>query len=158
MEDPEDTQKSDEVEVTPVPEVLKSVDHPSGFILQGMSGVTLKSGIQFSLTAGRPLYTGNLPVSLTYKLSSGITKSLDMKKYQKYVFSEDISAAIVSGKAYILTQNNSDRLTYSDDFIGMPLLVGSHIINTDGGFSLYNPSLDRITDIPSNEEYRSVSL
>ncbi len=117
--------------MTAIPEVLQSVDHPSGFILQGMSGVPLKSGTNFTLTAGRPIYTGNTAVRLTYTLSSGVSQSLDMKKYQKYVFTGDISASIVSGKAYILTQSSSDRLVYSDDFIGMPILPGTHIINTD---------------------------
>lgn len=119
--------------------------------------ISLKSGTQFTLTAGRGLYTGSVPATLDYTLASGTKKTLQMKPYQKYVFSENISG-MLSGKIYVLSSNPSNRISYTDDLIGMPILPGSRLINPDGRIQLYNARLQNVSQISAGEEYRSISL
>ncbi len=109
--------------MTPVSHALLRVEGDGeGFLLEGMRVSTIRSGIPFSLTAGRPLYTGNTAPTLSYSTSTGVPLSISLEKFRKYVFRETLSGSLSSGRAYILTPSLSEKLSYSDDMIGMPLL------------------------------------
>lgn len=126
-------------------------------MLEGMKVSLVRSGVPFSLSAGRPLYTGNTAPTLSYSSSTGALTSLSLEKFRKYVFKETLSGSLSSGKAYILTPSLSEKLPYSDDMIGMPLLGDTKIISPSK-VTLFLPDTNMSYTIPPSTEYRHVDL
>jgi hypothetical protein len=146
-------------ERTPVARVLQKVSGADTreFSLVGMQATTLSSSQPFSLTAGRPLYTGNSAPTLSYS-SGGTPVILELEKYQKYVFRSNISGTISSGRAYILTPSSTEKLAYRDDMIGMPLLADTRIISGGATVDIYEPASEKSSKISPDTLYRIVPL
>lgn len=90
----------------------------------------LESGQAFSLSAGRPLYTGNSVSTLIYtKNGSEEEESLTLERFTRYTFDDTLSGSIISGKVYVLTPSGTERLEYDASMKGMPLIPGTRIIH-----------------------------
>ena len=144
---------------SPVLRSLESVSSASGFILEGMKVAILQSGQPFSLSSGRALYTGNSQPTLKYStLSDPAEKSISLERFTRYTFVGSLSGTVMSGKAYILTPSGSQKLEYSDDMIGMPLLPDTRITDPSGTVVVYDPLTLGTVSVSPNTEYRHVSL
>jgi hypothetical protein len=138
---------------------LEEVSAPDGFILEGMKVVTLRAGQSFTLASGRPLYTGNQDVELDVRYASqtGSTR-VSVERFMQSTFPEDISVTIRSGKIYILTPSGTEKISYTEDMRGMPLLPGIRILHSQGSVSIYEPKRSTSTVILPGSEYRHISL
>lgn len=144
---------------TPVLRSLESVSSPAGFVLEGMKVDLLEQGQIFSLSAGRPIYTGNSASSISYTdttSDTGVTLSLD--RFTRYVFPDTLSGTVESGKLYVLTPSGSEKLDYSDDMRGMPLLPDTRIIHPNGTVVIYDPIEESSTALLPGTEFRHLSL
>lgn len=145
--------------VSPVNRSLENVSSPDGFFLEGMKVATLLSGQDFSLSAGRPLYTGNSRVSLKYTdIDTDKEETLALEKFNRYTFPATLSGSITSGKAYILTPSGSEKISYTDDMRGMPLLPDTRIYHPNGSVVIYDPITKRSNALLPNTEYRHLDL
>jgi hypothetical protein len=144
---------------SPVRRSLENVSSPGGFILEGMKVSTLTSSQPFSLSAGRAVYTGNARVTLEYTLPWVDTpKTLSLEKFERYTFPMDLSGSIRNGKLYVLNSAGSEKLSYTDDMIGMPLLPGTRLYHPNGSIVIYDPLTKRSDAILPNTEYRHLDL
>ena len=145
--------------VSPVNRSLEDVSAPDGFILEGMKVSTLLSGQDFSLSAGRALYIGNSSVALKYtNVDSDKEETLALAKFNRYTFPSTLSGSITSGKAYVLTPAGSEKISYTDDMRGMPLLPGTRIYHPNGSVVIYDPITKRSDALLPNTEYRHLDL
>ncbi len=79
---------------------------------------------------------------------TGEQKTYTLDRFAKYVFPDTLSGSISAGRAYVLTPSGTEKLSFTNDMIGMPLLPGTRIIDTASSIRVFNP-LDNIsTDIP----------
>lgn len=144
---------------SPVTRSLESAVVGNDFVLEGMKVTTLLSGQPFGLSTGRPLYTGNSPVVLSVTLAStNEQKDYTLDRFTKFVFPDTLSGSITSGRAYILTPSGTEKLSYTNDMLGMPLLPGTRVIDSSNPLSIYNPIENISTQIPVGTEYRHVGL
>lgn len=124
-----------------------------------MKVAILQSGQPFSLSSGRALYTGNSRPILRYTTTSdAVEKDISLERFTRYIFADSLSGTVMSGKAYILTPSGSQKLSYSDDIIGMPLLPETRITDTSGIVRIYDPLTTETVSVLPNTEYRHISL
>jgi len=113
----------------------------------------------FSLSAGRPIYTGNASSTLRYTDPLTATeKTLSLERFKRYIFSDALSGSVVSGKLYVLSPSGSEKLAYIDDMRGMPLLPESRILHPEGEVIIYSPQVGTSLTLSRNTEYRHISL
>jgi hypothetical protein len=144
---------------SPIRRSLEDVSSPDGFILEGMKVSTLLPGQQFSLSAGRALYTGNSSASLEYMSPvDDSMKTLSLERFEQYTFPISLSWSIKSGKLYVLTPSGWEKLPYSDDMRGMPLLPNIRIYHPNGSVVIYDPLSQKSDAILPNTEYRHLDL
>ena len=147
------------VAITPVDRVLGSVSgDPTGFLLQGQKVAIIQPQQTFTLTAERPIYTGKSQTRLIYDTATETGVVLQLKPWTKYVFNTSISGNISKGKLYTFQSSSSEKITYSDDLIGMPLLDGMKVQHTDGSFSVYNTRSKESTFLEKNAVYQYHTL
>lgn len=145
--------------VSSVNRSLENVSSPDGFFLEGMKVAMLLSGQDFSLSAGRALYTGNSPVALKYtNIVTGKAETLELEKFNRYTFPNTLSGSVASGKAYVLTPAGSEKIAYTDDMRGMPLLPSTRIYHPNGSVVIYDPITKRSDALLPNTEYRHLDL
>ena len=150
---------TDSMSVTPVDQVLGGVSgDPTGFVLQGQKVSIIYPGESFTLTAGRPIYTGKSQTRLVYDTATETGVVLQLKPWTKYVFHSSISGNVSQGKLYTFQSSSSERVVYSDDLIGMPLLDGMKVQNTAGSFSVYNTRSKESTILEENALYQYQTL
>lgn len=107
----------------PVTRSLESVSRGEDFTLEGMKVSTIVRAAPFRLSSGRPLYTGNRAARLDVILEgTRESRTYELEPFQKYTFSDALSGALSSGRAYVLTPSGTEKLPFSEDMIGMPLL------------------------------------
>jgi hypothetical protein len=89
----------------------------------------LTGAMDFVLSPGRTLYTGNRPVTIRY--STGTTTTQIEKKldaHRGYSFDDLANVSMDEGTLYIVYPSIvTERYPYSDALIGMPILPGMHI-------------------------------
>ena len=144
--------------VTPVNRVLEDVSSPEWFFLEGMKVSTLLTWQEFSLSAGRALYTGNSVASLKFSTNNEWEKIISLDKFQRYTFTGTLVGSVVSGKAYVLTPAWSEKISYSDDMRGMPLLPDTRIYHPNGSVVIFDPITNRSDALLPNTEYRHLDL
>lgn len=145
--------------VTPVLRSLEDVSVSSGFVLEGMKSSILPTGSDFSLSSGRAIYTGNGAASLNYvDPTTGETRTKNLERFQRYTFSESLSGIITTGKVYVLTPSVSERIEYTDDMRGMPLLPGVRLMSTIGEVRVYDPLMRTSLSIRPWVEYRHIGI
>jgi hypothetical protein len=145
--------------VSPVGRSLQEVSSPDGFTLEGMKVSTLNSWQDFSLSAWRALYTGNSVATLNYTTSSSDeSKTLSLEKFQRYTFPETLSGSVISGKAYVLTPSGTEKIAYTDDMRGMPLLPDTRIYHPNGSVVIYDPITQKSDALLPNTDYQHLDL
>lgn len=80
--------------------------------------------------------------------------TLQLKPWTKYSFSNSIAGSLRTGKVYTFQSSEDEKMTYSDDLIGMPMLDGMTIQNTEGAISIYNTISKNSTYIEKDGIYQ----
>lgn len=157
MDSADDATVTPDYTESPIARSLESASVSQDFVLEGMKVTTLLSGQPFGLSTGRPIYTGNGQAVLSVTLEgTGEQKDYTLERFKKYTFPDSLSGSITSGKAYILTPSGTEKLSYTNDMLGMPLLPGTRVIDTSHTISVYNPIENISTQIPVGTEYRHI--
>lgn len=120
---------------TPITRSLDSVQDRDSFVLQGRSIDIYTGALSISLSPGRVLYTGRESVSITYKdiTMTGSAESITLDPYTGYEFANITEVMTSGGRLYLMGEQDNTRYTYSDDFIGMPILPGMQLYASDRG-------------------------
>ena len=128
------------ISVHPLSRVLERVSGTLGFQIVGPRVTPLTLGKPFTLTQGRPLYTGKTQSRLTYTTLSGSTPEyLTLKPYSRYSFDTSLSGSLTSGVIYFMDTSTAEKTLYSDDLLGMPILDGMTLSNLEGSFDIRDP-------------------
>ena len=109
---------------------------------------TLSAGKKFTLTPGRPLFTGISQAHLTYSTltdSGGV--DIILKPHTRYTFDESLSGSILSGRIYFFDTLSTEKTPYSDDLIGMPILDGMKMRNLSGNFQIRDTMTNSLTEV-----------
>ena len=117
---------------TPTKRSLVSVRDTRSFAMMGRSVTVYTGALSFSLSPGRVLYTGADRVTIIYKSQSSPTpKTITLNPYIGYQFTEVTELTTNGGKLYLIGQEDGSKYTYSDEYIGMPILPGMQIYASD---------------------------
>ncbi len=84
---------------------------------------------------------------------------LTLLPYRSYIFRDALRARVTSGKAYTFgIAEDTVTYTYSDDYIGMPLVNGIQLTTGNGGFVVTENSRNKETEFPPGSQYFLRSL
>lgn len=65
---------------------------------------------------------------------------------------------MISGKAYVLTPSGTEKIAYSDDMRGMPLLPDTRIYHPNGSVVIYDPITQKSDALLPNTDYQHLDL
>lgn len=97
------------------------------------------AGQSFSLNQGRPLYTGNRSAEIIYTtLTDSRARDLILKAHTRYIFDSTLSGSLTSGQIYFFDSLSTEKITYRDDLIGMPIINGMKMRSASDAFTVRN--------------------
>lgn len=118
----------------------------------------LNPGAEFSLTAGKVIYTGDRSVTLAYTGSDGARATQILSPYRAYTFPETRTYTLDKGRLYIFAPSSSEQYTYTDEMIGMPILPGMRVYSLGGGFDIRDHIRDEEIGFAGGAEYLMQSV
>jgi hypothetical protein len=124
------------ISVHPLSRALSSVSSSEGMSIYGAAVTPVLPDTSFTVSLGRPIYTGKSGSRFIYSTSSGSEYDITLKPYSRYTFDDVLSGSLVSGKIFFYDTLTSTQTPYTDDFIGMPLIEGMTLSNSQGSFSI----------------------
>jgi hypothetical protein len=152
--------ETDGIMIVPMERSLVTVSDPETFTLEWPALTTLSAPTAFTLTAGRPLYTGPTQTRISYTTLtlSWTLKTLTLKPYTRYTFDEALSGSLTSGKLYFFDALSDESMPYDEGMRGMPLLDGMILSSTGWSFTLRDVWRDEIFRIAPGGEYQFMIL
>ena len=107
----------------------------------------LKTGDTFHLPVGKSIVTGDNDVQILILEGSGAGNTVNLIKAGSYLFKDVIKARVTSGKLFAFGSFSEEgNYTYSDDYVGMPIISSLQFIAPDGGMRVrYNPNNSILT-------------
>jgi hypothetical protein len=132
---------------TPVNHILVSIASPTWFQMSGVKVTVLKTGDTFHLPVGKSIVTGDNDVQILILEGSGAGNTVNLIKAGSYLFKDVIKARVTSGKLFAFGSFSEEgNYTYSDDYVGMPIISSLQFIAPDGGMRVrYNPNNSILT-------------
>lgn len=85
-------------------------------------------------------------------------QNLTLKPYSQYIFDDTLSGSLTSGRVYFFDTMVTEKTSYDDALVGMPLLPGMKISNLGGTFTIRDVTHDTKTTLESGGQYRIMSL
>lgn len=142
----------------PVERSLADVGDPTDIVLSWPKMSLLNPGAEFSLTAGKVIYTGDRSVTLAYTGSDGARATQILSPYRAYTFPETRTYTLDKGRLYIFAPSSSEQYTYTDEMIGMPILPGMRVYSLGGGFDIRDHIRDEEIGFAGGAEYLMQSV
>jgi hypothetical protein len=156
-EEQNDTISENIYEVSPLLRSIEQISDKDSFLLVSPKITVLKDEAKFTLSAWRKLYTGNDPVTLLSY--SGAWEIMTLLPHKSYAFKDLLTAKVTDGIAYTFNGSQSqETYSYSDDYIGMPMVSGMQMMVSNGWFKIFDHTLNRVTSFDSWTDYLLRSL
>lgn len=85
-------------------------------------------------------------------------QNLTLKPYSQYIFDDTLSGSLTSGRVYFFDTMVTEKTSYDDSLVGMPLLPKMKISNLGGTFTIRDVTHDTKMTLESGGQYRIMSL
>lgn len=120
-----------------IPRSLASVQDRWSFVIEGRNIEVYTGSLSLSLSPGRVLYTWRNSITISYNVSNSTDiKNITLAPHTGYEFSDLVEITTNGGLFYLIGDQDNSKYTYSDDFIGLPILPGMRIYASDNGATI----------------------